>query len=170
MTLSLMVFVVAAAALLVSAIAVISARNPLMSALALISSLVFLAVLFVILDAAFVAAMQVLVYAGAILVLFVFVIMLLNLQQADDRPFWVAMWDRISISKILGAGAAIYLGLRVGLGALQFPGGAGVPVDGSVKVIGALMMSQYVFAFEAIGVLLLVAIVGPVVLGMKRLQ
>lgn len=164
MTLELVVFVLCAAGLLVSAGAVILMRSPLKSALSLISTLVFLAVLFVLLDAAFVAAMQVLVYAGAILVLFVFVIMLLNLQPANDRGVY------FSISKILGGAAAVFFALKIGINALAFSGGPGVAVDGSVKAVGTLMLSQYVFAFEAVGILLLVAIVGPVVLGLKRLQ
>ena len=164
MTLDLVMFVICSAALIVSAAAVVLVKSPLKSALALITTLVFLAVLFVILDAAFVAAMQVLVYAGAILVLFVFVIMLLNLQDTGESG---SSW---SISKAFGAAAAGYFAYRVASAALQYAGGAGKPIDGSVKVIGGLMLSQYVFAFEAIGVLLLVAIVGPVVLGLKRLQ
>jgi NADH-quinone oxidoreductase subunit J len=160
------VFVIAAAALLVSSGAVILARSPLKSALALICALCFLAVLFVLLDASFVAAMQVLVYAGAILVLFVFVIMLLNLQPGNMRQRY------LSVSKVLGGLAALYFSARIAEGAFRYgiPQGVGKPIEATVKVVGQLMMTQYLFAFEAIGVLLLVAIVGPVVLGMKRLQ
>ncbi len=160
------VFVIAAAGLLVAAGATILARTPLKGALSLIVALVFLSVLFVLLDASFVAAMQVLVYAGAILVLFVFVIMLLNLQPGASRPIY------FSISKILGGLAALYFAARIAEGAFRYgvPAGVGKPVVATVKVVGELMLSQYLFAFEAIGVLLLVAIVGPVVLGLKRLQ
>ncbi len=160
------VFVIAAAGLLVTAGGTIMARTPLKGALSLIVALVFLSVLFVLLDASFVAAMQVLVYAGAILVLFVFVIMLLNLQPGTQRPIY------FSISKVLGGLAALYFSARIAEGAFRFgvPSGVGKPVVATVKVVGELMLSQYLFAFEAIGVLLLVAIVGPVVLGLKRLQ
>lgn len=160
------IFVIAAAGLIVSSGAVVMARSPLRSALALITTLVFLAILFVLLDASFVAAMQVLVYAGAILVLFVFVIMLLNLQPGTHRQRY------LSVSKVLGGLAALYFAARIAEGAYRYgiPAGPGLAVNATVRVVGQLMMTQYLFAFEAIGVLLLVAIVGPVVLGLKRLQ
>lgn len=162
----LFLFVVAAAGLLASALAVIMARSPLRGALALIIALCFLAVLFVLLDAAFVAAMQILVYAGAIMVLFIFVIMLLNLAPSASKPIY------LSISKLLGGLAALYFAARIAQGALHsgLASGPGKAVDATVKSVGRLMLTDYLFAFEAIGVLLLVAIVGPVVLGMKRLQ
>jgi NADH-quinone oxidoreductase subunit J len=157
-------FVFAAAGLLVSAGAVIFARSPLRGALSLIISLCFLAVLFILLDASFVAAMQVLVYAGAIMVLFIFVIMLLNLTPTATKPIY------LSFSKLLGGLAALYFAGRIAQGALRYGAGSGKAVDSTVKAVGTLMLTDYLFAFEAIGVLLLVAIVGPVVLGMKRLQ
>lgn len=158
-------FVLFAAGLLVTSGAVVVSRNPLKSALYLIVSLVCLAVLFVLLDAQFVAAMQILVYAGAIMVLFVFVIMLLNLQPGAARPIYV------SLSKAAGAVAVLYCSFRIAQGAFEVGMGAKVAptVASSVKAVGALMYSEHLFALQAIGVLLLVAIVGPIVLGMKKL-
>ena len=159
-----LLFYFAAAGLLASAAGVVFSRSPLRAALWLIVSLGFLALTYVLLDASFVAAMQVLVYAGAIMVLFVFVIMLLNLQPGTPaRPAY------ISIAKTLGVASSLYLLYVVvhGTGVVgTSPGGA---VDGSVRNIGRLLLSDYLFGFETISVLLLVAVVGAVVLGLRRL-
>lgn len=158
-----LMFYLASGTLLLSALGVVMSRTPLRGALSLIVSLCSLAVLFVLLSASFVAAMQVLVYAGAIMVLFVFVIMLLNLgPDATTRPTFV------SASKIFGGLAIAYFVMR-----MMFVS-TGVQeqwrtVDGSVKNIGVMLLTNYVFGFEAISILLLVAVVGAVVLGLKRL-
>jgi NADH-quinone oxidoreductase subunit J len=151
----------ASAGLLFSALATVVLRSPLKSALSLIATLCFLALEFLLLDASFVAAMQVLVYAGAIMVLFVFVIMLLNLGPgAGKRPAY------LSFAKLLGT---LALGLIATL-LLAQPGPAGSRfVDGSVKSVGTLLLTDYLFGFEAISVLLLTAAVGAVVLGLRRL-
>jgi NADH-quinone oxidoreductase subunit J len=149
--------------LVAMALCVVLARSPLRSALSLIVALCLQAVLYVMLDAPFVAAMQVLVYAGAIMVLFLFVIMLLNLgPDAVRRPVYLA------VSKVLGAAATVYVVARVFTLALVGHG-PGKAVDGSVKHIGNLLLSDFLFNFEAISVLLLVSVVGAVVFGLKRL-
>jgi NADH-quinone oxidoreductase subunit J len=163
MSLELGLFVVGAAGALLSALAVVLAHSPLRAALYLIASLCSVALLFILLDAGFVAAMQVLVYAGAIMVLFVFVIMLLNLGTVGGRPAY------LSLSKVMGGVAVGYLSWRVGEAALAIGSGEGKAVDGTVKSIGTLLLTDYLFGFEAISILLLVAVVGAVVLGMKRL-
>jgi len=137
-------------------------RNAVVSAVWLIFSFISAAGIFALLNAPFLAVMQVLVYAGAIMVLFVFVIMLLNLgPDASVRPAY------LSVAKVLGALGAGYFTFQVIMSASG--GDAGKPVDGSVKAVGTLLLSDYLFAFEAISVLLLVAVVGAVVLGLKRL-
>jgi NADH-quinone oxidoreductase subunit J len=156
-------FIAGATGAILSAVFLVFSRSPLRGALYLIASLCSVALLYVLLEAGFVAAMQVLVYAGAIMVLFVFVIMLLNLDSGGARPAY------LSVSKVLGAGAVGYVAFRVGDAALTMGAGAGKPIDGSVKAIGTLLLTDYLFGFEAISVLLLVAVVGAVVLGMKRL-
>jgi NADH-quinone oxidoreductase subunit J len=159
-------FYAAAAGLLLAGLAVVTSRSPLRSALALIVALCALALLYILLEASFVAAMQVLVYAGAIMVLFVFVIMLLNLQPGGGlKPAY------LSISKMLGTLAAAYLFYAVleGAGFLKNAQAKLPAIDGTVKNIGRLLLTDYLFGFEAISVLLLVAVVGAVVLGQKRL-
>jgi NADH-quinone oxidoreductase subunit J len=155
------IFYVAAASALGGALLVVLARSALRSALWLILTLCSVAVLFLLLDASFVAAMQVLVYAGAIMVLFVFVIMLLNLgPEGSVRPAYV------SVAKVLGALAACYFTYQV---MAKVAGGEGKAVDGTVATIGKLLLTDYLFGFEAISVMLLVAVLGSVVLGLKRL-
>lgn len=156
-------FYLVGAASLALAIGVVMAKSPLNGALALIGALCGQAVLYVMLQASFIAAMQILVYAGAIMVLFTFVIMLLNLgPDLAARPL------ELSVLKGLGGLGALYLCGHVLLS--LFDGSAsGAAVDGSVKNIGRLLLSEYLFAFEAISVLLLVAVVGAVVFGIKRL-
>lgn len=157
-------FIIGGAMAIGASLAVILERSPLRGALWLIVALCGLAVLFIDLGAGFVAIMQVLVYAGAIMVLFLFVIMLLNLGDDQKKIKY------FSVSKMLGTISVIallYLFVRAAAD-VGFPQGGGRAVDGSVKAIGVLMFTDYLFALEAIGILLLVAIVGPVVMGIRR--
>ncbi|OGR12903.1 MAG: hypothetical protein A2341_23395 [Deltaproteobacteria bacterium RIFOXYB12_FULL_58_9] len=154
-------FYLGAAVAVAGALMTVLSRSPLRGALWLIVSLCSVAVLYLLLGASFVAAMQVLVYAGAIMVLFIFVIMLLNLgPDAGVRPAY------LSVAKVLGLGAAAYFTFQI---VTSVSGGKAQAVDGTVKAVGTLLLGNYLFAFEAISVLLLVAVVGAVVLGMKRL-
>ena len=159
-------FILAGAGLLTMASQVVLQRSPLRSALALIATLGFQAVLYVLLSAPFVAAMQILVYAGAIMVLFVFVIMLLNLgDDASARPAYLAL------SKVLGVAALAFLSVRLASLALRDGRAPGIPepaVDGTVRHIGELLLSEYLLGFEVISLVLLVAVVGSVVLGQRR--
>lgn len=156
-------FMVAAPVCLVAALGVVVARSPLRAGLNLIVTLCALAVMFGLLQAPFLAAMQVLVYAGAIMVLFLFVIMLLNL---GDDPMMKPRY--LAVSKMLGALGMVGLvvhGVRIALELPEQSRG----LDSSVQHMGALLLSQNLFLFESISLLLLVAVVGAVVLGLKRL-
>ena len=157
-------FIIGAAGLLMTSVAVIASRSPLRSALWLIVSLLLMAFNFVLLDGSFLAAMQVLVYAGAIVVLFTFVVMMLNLGPDAIRrpPEW-------SVAKLLGVAAVAFVAMSVVTRVLALGGTAGKAIDGSVKSVGRAMLTDYVFGFEAIALVLLVAVVGSVVLGLKRL-
>lgn len=161
---AMFLFYVAGLATLAAAVGVVLARSPLRAALLLIVSFVFLSLLYVLLDAGFVAAMQILVYAGAIMVLFVFVVMLLNLQpRVSLRPAYV------SVAKTLGSVSAAYLLFVLVRGASGATVSSGGTVDGTVRNLGRLLLSNYLFDFEAISILLLVAVLGAVVLGLRRL-
>lgn len=154
---------VAAAAILFAALMVLN-RNPVKSVLALVVSFFFLAVGYVLLLAPFIAAIQVIVYAGAILVLFLFVLMLLNIPREtmhkEPRP----------IQRLLG-GAAILL-FTVGLVSLLSSRGGtnaiapGAPdlSSGQIAPLARLIYSDYLLPFEALSVLLLAALVGAFVL------
>ena len=148
-----------------SAILVISFRNTLSSALSLVATLFAVACLFAQLGAHFLAAMQVLVYAGAVMVLFIFVIMLLNLGQ--ETLLKIKMTFSSVLGILLGGYLAGLLVLRLGFVSSSLP-----PVGegyGTIQDVGRLLFTDYLVPFEATSLLLLVAIVGAVVLAKKEM-
>jgi NADH-quinone oxidoreductase subunit J len=159
------VWVVAASTLLSSGIAVVLFSNPFFSALALIVNLASLAVLYLVLAAEFVAAAQVLVYAGAIVVMFLFVIAYLGGRA--DAP-WAGGPTLQSIAAIVAAGAiavevVVVVALKAGdrlSQAAEIPAAFGSPSE-----IGKLFLGPHLLAFEATSIILLVAAVGGVILG-----
>jgi NADH-quinone oxidoreductase subunit J len=168
MSVELFVFVVAAAACLAGAIGVVVSRNPVHAALSLVGTLFGIAVLFVAESANFLAAVQVIVYAGAIVVLFLFVIMLLGVDRADD----------LDIEPLVGQrAAAVFVALGIlGLtfAAIASTGyeatGAVVGFDADVPDINRLgqsLFTDYLFAFEITAVLLVIAVVGAVLLARR---
>ncbi len=169
------IFWVFAAIAVGSALLCVTRRSPIASALWLVLTLFALAALFVILDAQFIAVLQVLVYAGAIMVLFLFVIMLLNLGRAgpSDRKGWLA-W---AVAVVLSAGLLVPLaGLaRAGAGppaAIQLPEGAMAQLQQQQGMVGAVarpLFETYLVPFEITSLLLLAAIVGAVVLAKRKL-
>lgn len=155
---------------IVSAVGVIFVRNPVASAMSLVASFFFLAGIYVLLWAHTIAVLQVLVYAGAIMVLFLFVIMLLSLN--DTGPI-----AQLSPSRVAGgvATAALLASLVMVFRALppsdtlSWTSDAGrLATFGTLKEIGAVMYTQWLFPFEAVSLLLLVAIVGAVVVAKSR--
>ncbi len=157
-------FFAMALVLTVSAIGVVVLRNALHSALCLILNLLTMAGLFAQLDAHFLSTVQILVYAGAIMVLVIFVLMLLNIKS-----------ERRQAGEWLFSLTALILGcLFVGIVAPHlyrafsvFPDPA-QPLAGTVKAIGELLYSRYVFAFEAASLLIMAAIVGAVMLAKRK--
>jgi NADH-quinone oxidoreductase subunit J len=160
------VWVAAAFACIASALAVVSFRNPFFSALALIGNLASLAVLFLLLGGEFVAAAQVLVYGGAVMVMFLFVIAYLG-DRIDEAP-WAGGPTWQAVGTVLAAGAILVevivaIGLSRG-GSLDH--GAPIPRSfGSPAAIGRLFLTDHLLAFEITSIVLLVAAVGGVVLG-----
>src|SRR3972149_2266524 len=159
------VWVVAALACLGSAAAVVSFSNPFYSALALIGNLGSLAVLYLLLSAEFVAAAQVLVYAGAVMVMFLFVIAYLG-GHADAPWAGGPGWQAIAA---IGAAGALLVEVIVVVGskaAGRFSDEADIAgAFGSPAEIGRLFLTDHLLAFEITSVVLLVAAVGGVVLG-----
>jgi NADH-quinone oxidoreductase subunit J len=159
------VWVVAAFACLGSGIAVVSFSNPFYSALALIGNLGSLAVLYLLLSAEFVAAAQVLVYAGAVMVMFLFVIAYIG--PRSESP-WMGGPSWQAVGAVLAAGAllveiVVVIGLKAS-GHLAHSDPIG-PLFGSPSQIGRLFLTDHLLAFEITSIVLLVAAVGGVILG-----
>jgi NADH-quinone oxidoreductase subunit J len=171
----LFVFVFAATGCIAGALGVVTNRNPVHAALSLVGTLFSIAVLFIAQDASFLAAVQVIVYAGAIVVLFLFVIMLLGVDRAEDLSVEpLGGGQRIAAANM---GVAI---LALPVAALASTGGEATGVkaaDGSanalqsgvpdVNQLGTSLFTDYLFAFEITSVLLVIAVVGAVVLSRK---
>ncbi len=154
-------------AVLFAAVMVIH-RHPVKSVLALVVSFFSLAVCFVMLSAPFIAAIQVIVYAGAILVLFLFVLMLLNIReethQRDRRPI-----QRFLSGVALLVFAALLLGLLRSYGSGIRTGSlANKAAAAEIRPLARLLFSEYLLPFEALSILLLAALVGAFVLAQKE--
>ncbi len=154
-----------AAIAVASAVVVIAQRNPIYSAFALVVTLCSLAAIFGLLGSPFIAAIQVIVYAGAIMVLFLFVLMLLNVRREEDGP---AAGGRT----LRGVGLALVtlLVLQAGTVLLRSSLRPAADFDAStLKMAMTLFSPQFLYAFEATSVLILAALVGAVVLAKKEL-
>jgi len=157
------VFAVCAVIVLAGALGVVFARNPVHSALMLVMTLFGIAVLFVEQHANFLAAVQVIVYAGAIVVLFLFVIMLLNLRVEAH-----AMAGAPLVGSAVAGGAALVVLLVGTLRHASAPAASGVPAGfGETVTLARQLFTAYLLPFELTSVLLLVAIVGAVALAKK---
>jgi NADH-quinone oxidoreductase subunit J len=164
------VWIVAAFACLGSGIAVISFSNPFFSALALIGNLASLAVLYLLLSAEFVAAAQVLVYAGAVMVMFLFVIAYVG--GRGDTPFETGpSWQGLAAAVAAGAilvDVVIAIGLATA-GRLDREAEVGARF-GSPAELGEVFLTDHLLAFEITSIVLLVAAVGGVILGSERIR
>ena len=147
--------------------AVVANRNPVASALSLVVSFLGLAALFMSLDAFFVGIIQVLVYAGAVMVLFLFIIMLLNLQAEERRRInWLAAAGGIGVALILLVQICRVIG-HFQAARQTFPPLAS-PTTDDVWNIGAALFRNYNLPFQIIGVLVLVATIGVVLLSKRE--
>lgn len=162
----MVLFFILALTAVAAAVGVIAQRNAAKSVLFLLINFCCLAGLYLLLNAQFVAVVQLMIYAGAVVVLFLFIVMLLGIERVEEAPDlrryqWIA-------------GALLGVLLLVGLVWALVPVGpenvrALVSVD-NVRQIGAAMLTEFVIPFEMVSVLLLVAIVGALVLAKKRLE
>ncbi len=149
---------------------VIACKQPINSAISLVVSFFFLAGIYILLNAQFMAVIQILVYAGAIMVLFMFVLMLLNLRDDElGKP-------RVNNTKLLGSLFAAVLCYVFATASISFVGAGeqlwttALPSDfGTVAPIGRELMTKWILPFELSAVLLLVGIVGAVVVAKRRL-
>jgi NADH-quinone oxidoreductase subunit J len=171
---SLLFFLLSGLAI-VASILVVGQRNAMYSVMLLIASFAALAGLYITLDAPFVAVAQIIIYAGAIMVLFLFVVMLINAPQED-----AAEWDQAHPLRLpgvakFGAGLAVLLIVQLVWALLRASELSQATADeasaesvSSVRELGRVLFTDYVFAFEATSILILVAMVGAVVLARRE--
>jgi NADH-quinone oxidoreductase subunit J len=166
-------FYVFGAIAVVASLLVIAQRNPIYSVLLLIASFGALSSLYILLDAPFVAVIQIIVYAGAIMVLFLFVVMLLNAPREDteydERRHPLLRPGPMKFGALLAVTLTVELVwalTRHGGESGEFAGGA----VSSVAELGRILFTKYAFAFEVTSVLILVAMVGAVLLARREEQ
>jgi len=160
------IFVLMAAVSIAAALGLLLSKNAIYAALFLILNFGTVAVFYLLLNAPFLAAVQVSVYAGAIMVLFVFVIMLLGAERLQTEDSHGQSWQRplaVGLGIVLVALTAIVL-----LGVVAPVAVAATPVDSSPMAIGLALFGPYLFPFEVVSVLLLVAMIGAVVLTREK--
>ena len=168
-----LVFYAFAAVTVFGSLFVIVQRNPIYSVLSLIASFFGLSGLYVLLDAPFVAIVQIIIYAGAIMVLFLFVVMLLNVPREDASE-----WDRTHPlyrpwPRRIGAVLALLLVAQLAWALMRTPGiGDGVGMQSAglsdVGELGRVLFTDYMFAFEVTSILILAAMVGAVILARRQ--
>lgn len=171
MAFQLILFYVLAVLSVGGALSVLLFRSPVYCAMALVGTFGFLSAIFILLNNEFVAAIQLLIYAGAIMILFLFVIMLLNLRT--DTPF-AHKW---SLPKLLGTAVAVAI-LSQMIGVINSPAAKMGPKGqyspefvadkGAVELIGSILFTEYVLPFEVISVLLMVAVIGAVIIAKRH--
>jgi len=161
-------FYVFAAFTLLCAVMVVAnpfSRNPVTSAMFLVLTIISMAALFLLLHAFFLAAVQILVYAGAVIVLFLFVIMLLDLKEEQRRriKFFGLVAGLVSVGII----AAIFL---KALHKTDLNAGPTPTIEGGTAALGKLLFTQYILPFEVVSILLLVAMIGVILLSKKDIK
>jgi len=174
-----LLFYVFGAAAIVASLLVIGQRNPIYSVLLLIGSFAALAGLYVLLDAPFLAVIQIIIYTGAIMVLFLFVVMLLNAPR-EDVPGELVRPASAHGPRRLGAALGVILLVELGWAIWHAGSDAGFvsafadPARAadisSVQAIGRVLFSEYALAFEVTSVLILAAMVGAVVLAKREIR
>ena len=157
------IFYIFAAFAVLSAALCILQKNPVSAALWLVSTMFSLAAIYVLLNAQFIAAIQVLVYAGAVMVLFLFVIMLLNLKAEERRGF-----NKFGIAAgIIGVLSLGYVLTSTIVNTHPASGTAAATLEGATAPLGTTLFTSYVLPFEILSVLLLVAMIGVILLSKR---
>lgn len=158
--------------IMIASIRVVAGRNAIHSALWLVLVFFCFGGLYVLLRAEFVAATQVIVYAGAIMVLFLFVIMLLRVDRLEEtfsrHRFQKLVGILLSIALVMGIGITVFLDFLPGQRGAQSVEAIAMQKGGNAQAIGELIFTDYLLPFEATSVLLLAALIGAVVLTKKR--
>lgn len=176
MTIEAVIFFIAAALALGGALGVVLARNPVHAALLLVVTLVAVAIFFLIQEAQLVAAVQIIVYAGAIVVLFLFVIMLLGVDREESLrdPIPYQRPAAVALGAILLAEIFVLAGRTWATGATSARGSVRGQVDGqdlgNIQRVARTLFTDFLWAFELTAVLLVIAVVGAVVLARRSGQ
>ena len=153
----------------VSALLMVTQTMPVRAALSLIACMSFLAGLYVLLDAHLIAVLQLIVYAGAIMVLFLFVIMLLNVDQKEGHTARNAVLFQFVAILVVGL-TLMTMASLVRMDGSLYAAGDVADQFGTTKAVGKILMTTYVLPFEIASVLLLAAIVGAVILAKRRIS
>ena len=167
----LITFYILAALAVGGALSVVLFRSPVYCAMALVATFLCIAAIFILLNQEFVAAIQVLIYAGAIMVLFLFVIMLLNLRS--DKPFKHIWTVPKLVGMALAAGITVQLVSVFQSPAAKMGPSAGftaekIAGEGAIELIGGMLFTEYVLPFEIISILLMVAVIGAVIVAKRH--
>lgn len=155
---------------IVSALMVVTCKNPINSALSLVLTFFCLAIYYVMLNAPFMAAIQIIVYAGAIMVLIIFTIMLLNIRVDANKK----SSHQIALGSVIGIATLLLSGLFLARGKVSQPVGE-ITSDlinrvGHTELIGNAIFTDFLLPFEVTSILLLVAIIGAVILAKRKLS
>jgi NADH-quinone oxidoreductase subunit J len=165
----LLIFYILAFGAVTSALLMVTNKKPVSAAMSLIATMVFLAGLYVLLDAHLIAALQLIVYAGAIMVLFLFVIMLLNVEEKEGRMAGNTILLQFGAMLAIGVVFIMMVSL-VKSGGTLLVFGEGAEQFGTTKAVAKMLFTEYLLPFEIASVLLLAAIVGAVILAKRRID
>jgi NADH-quinone oxidoreductase subunit J len=162
-------FLYFAGVIILTSFLVVALRNPIYSALSLLIMFFHVAGLYVTLHAEFLAAVQVIVYAGAILVLYLFVVMLLNLKREDRYHAQVLLGVLLGVMVLTEAGLLVMQAGSTGLPMAERiqPDSASTVAVGNTETIGEVLYSTYLFPFEVASLILLVAMIGAIILAKR---
>lgn len=164
----LLMFYIFATGAVISALIMVTNKKPVSAAFSLIVTMFCLAGLYVLLDAHLIAALQIIVYAGAIMVLFLFVIMLLNVKEKEGGLRGKILFQFGGIL-IVGYIFIKIVGL-IGKGDLPAKMGGAIQGFGTTRVVGSMLFTDFLFPFEIASILLLAAIVGAVILAKAKID
>ncbi|MBV6450300.1 MAG: NADH-quinone oxidoreductase subunit J [Anaerolineae bacterium] len=168
MTLDLALFLLLALIAIASALGMLLSRNAVYSALYLVLNLVTVAVFYLLLGAPFIAMAQVTVYAGAIMVLFLFVIMLLGADAIPGRQSWRTFILPITLSALLALETIYLLVIKARPAGNVLPPEEAINATENLQQLGVALFSDYLLPFEIVSILLLAAMVGAIVLTKKE--
>lgn len=162
----LSLFIVFGSAAVFGGLVMVWSRNPVYSALGLMLSMFSLAIFYVVNGAHFVAAVQIIIYAGAVMTLFLFVIMLIGVDKAESRTETIPIQRPAALVLLSLFGAAVLVAGRTAW--VTGPGDPAAPVQGTVEAIGDELFRRWLLPFELTALLLIVAAVGTVALALYR--